>query len=232
VSVVLEGRGLRKRLGGVQVLTGLNVTLEEGRLLGLIGPNGAGKTTCLRILTGLLKADAGEVWFDGVQWPSQRGLAWRARKGLGYLPQHPSVFRALSVWENLRAVPGSTQDMCEAVLEEIGLQGLATRWARDLSGGERRRLELGRLMLMPLRVLVCDEPFAALDPQGIAAVGGLLRKICQGGGAVLVTDHQLEALLGLCDDVALLIDGHIARQGPAAEMRRDPMVRTRYLGTT
>lgn len=226
-ALVVEG--LRKRYGSTPVLGGVSFALSRGVILGLVGPNGAGKTTCLKIVAGTLRADEGEVRLDGSAL-GRLGLAGRARAGLGCLSQGGSVFRALTVWENLCAVPGATREARQRVLEQIGLASLAGAMGERLSGGERRRLEIGRLMLMRgLKVLLCDEPFAALDPEGVLAVSALLRSAASRGCAVLVTDHHVDALFALCDEVALLVDGKIARRTAPDELSDDPALR-RYLG--
>lgn len=218
---------------GRRVLGGVSLDVCAGRCVGLVGPNGAGKTTLMTVLAGLVRPRSGAVWLCGRALGPREGLAQRARLGLGYLPQGPSVFARLTVWENLRAVPGATVARCESMLSRVGLVALREQPARLLSGGERRRLELGRLLLLEgLRVLLCDEPFAGLDPLGVEAVGGLLREVAAGpqGCGVLVTDHGVETLFGLCDEVAVLLDGRVAVRGERAVVESDAAVRSRYLG--
>ncbi len=212
------------------VLTGLNWDLRAGTLHGLVGPNGAGKTTAMEIAAGLLPSYGGEVVYDGATLPPQTSLAARARRGIGYLPQGGSAFRRLSVQENLMAVPGADVLRAAQIAEAVGLGALRGVRAEDLSGGERRRLEIGRLLLLRARLLLCDEPFAGLDPLGVTDLSRLLQAIAADGCCVVVTDHQVEAVFSLCSRVAVLLDGRLHRDAPPEVLRRDPVVQSRYLG--
>ncbi|MDX9720522.1 MAG: heme ABC exporter ATP-binding protein CcmA [Myxococcota bacterium] len=213
---------------GALILNRLSFSLAEGELVGLVGPNGVGKTTLLEVLVGRLRPASGELWWRGEQWPWAWELSRRARMGVGYLPQGPSVFRQLSVWENLRAVPTRDDTDLEAIIERVGLTARLDARAGSLSGGERRRLELARLWAMGSTLLLCDEPFAALDPQGVEAVCAILRELSGQGRCILLTDHRVELVASLCPRLMVLLDGHIARDGKASELRADAFLQERY----
>jgi lipopolysaccharide export system ATP-binding protein len=204
----LEVREARVILGRRAVLSGVSLGVGRGEVVGLIGPNGAGKSTLLRAVVGLQPLGGGEVALGGVVLAGGQGLAQRARMGLGFVPQGSCTLRGLTVWENLKAVPGLSDARAQQALEAIGLKDRAQALGQTLSGGERRRLEVGRALMLPgLVALLCDEPFAALDPLGVQAVAALLRQAARVGVGVLVTDHHVEALLALCDRVVVLVDG-------------------------
>lgn len=225
----LEAREVRAAIGRRTVLSGVSLGVTDGEIVGLIGPNGAGKSTLMKALVGLQALSGGEVVLDG-QVLGKEGLSERARRGLGYIPQGSCTLRGLSVWENLKAVPGASAEACEQMLDAVGLQALAGALGGTLSGGERRRLEIGRALLMRgLKVLLCDEPFAALDPSGVRAVAGLLRRAAQAGIGVLVTDHHIGALLGVCERVAVLVDGRVERCEASAVMQEGTWIKA-YLG--
>lgn len=232
-EALLSGRGLSYSIGGRParvILRDLNLDAYGGQILGLVGPNGVGKTTLIRLLVGRLRPTSGEVVLRGEVLAPKLSLAARARRGMGYLPQQPSVFRSLSVWENLMSVPCAAAEAAQAVLERVSLSGAKDRSASQLSGGERRRLEVARLMLMRAQVVLCDEPFAGLDPIGITALSDLLRELAASGCAVVVTDHRVEALFPLCDEIALMLDTQIVRRASPAVLEKDLLVRERYLG--
>jgi lipopolysaccharide export system ATP-binding protein len=229
-AVALTIHDARVTLGRRAVLSGASLEVRRGELVGLIGPNGAGKSTLMRAVAGLQRLDGGTIALGGAPLPARAGLAQRARLGLGFIPQGSSALRGLTVWENLKAVPDLSDADALAALAEVGLTARASALAETLSGGERRRLEVGRALRLPrLAALLCDEPFAALDPPGVQAVCDLLRAAARRAVGVLVTDHQVHALLGLCDRVVALLDGciHPVPQGPGAS----PWL-ARYLGTT
>lgn len=209
-AAALTAQDVRVTLGRRAVLSGASLAVAPGEVVGLIGPNGAGKSTLMRAVAGLQPMQGGAVTLGGALVEPKWGLARRARMGLGFIPQGSSTLRGLSVWENLKAVPGLSDAEAEAALSEVGLTDRADALAETLSGGERRRLEIGRALRLPgLVALLCDEPFAALDPPGVQAVSDLLRAAARRAVAVLVTDHQVRALLDLCGRLVALIDGHI-----------------------
>ena len=228
---LLEARGLTRALGGRNVVEGVDLPVADGEVVGLLGPNGAGKTTTFRLLTGLLRPDAGEVRLrcEPLAGPLHR----RVRAGLGYLPQHPTLFRGLSVRQHLH-VPlearGAPRSEAERLLEEAGLTALAEQRAEALSGGERRRLEIARCLAGAPAVLLLDEPFAGVDPVSVDGLAQRFRGLADGGLGVLLTDHAVREALGACDRVVLLVDGQVVREGAPDEVTTDPQARSRWLG--
>lgn len=229
---VLEGRGLQRSFGGRRVVAGVDLQVSPGEVVGLLGPNGAGKTTAFRILAGLLDPDGGTVWLDGqdvTAWPLPR----RARAGLGYLAQVPTVFRGLTVAQNVRLALEARRVPAQRalpLLEEAGLGHLAQARAETLSGGERRRLEIARCLAQEPRVLLMDEPFAGVDPVAVADLQARVRGLAAAGLAVLLTDHAVREALGVCDRAIVLDGGVVQRAGTPQEVVADERVRARYLG--
>ncbi len=236
MSEGLQTLGLHRRFGRRVVVHDLSLAVAPGEIVGLLGPNGAGKTTTFRMIAGLLRPHRGEVRLDGRD-VSRRPLWRRARAGLGYLPQQGSIFRRLTVAENVAAgmghrPRGERRAAVEALLERFGLGALAAARGETLSGGERRRVELVRALAAEPRVLLVDEPFAGLDPLAVAAVAEHLRYLAAGGLGVLLTDHDVRQALEVCARVYILADGQVLGAGSTADVRQDPVVRARYLGTT
>jgi len=236
-GAVLEARGLHVALGGHAVLRGVDLEARAGEVLGVLGPSGAGKSTLFRALVGEARPDAGVVLLGGVD-VSREPLWRRARRGMGYVPQGPSVLWELSVRENLHAFAriagGAGPPTGPGAREAAARVGLGDRMevrAGDLSGGERRRLELARAITRPPAVLVCDEPFAGVDPLGAEALGVLLVEVARGGAAVVLADHHVAEALRVCTRAVLLLDGAVAAAASAAEFAEHPLVRGRYLGT-
>ena len=224
-------RGLRRTLGGRPVLDGVHLRVPPGAIVGLLGPNGAGKTTCFRLIAGLDRADAGQVWLDGA--PLDGLPLWaRVRRGLGYLPQESSVFRGLSVRDNL-AVPlqrrGALAEL-DPLLEEAGLTALAGASAGTLSGGERRRLEIARCLAGAPRVVLLDEPFSGVDPVAVADLQQRIGALARRGLGVLITDHAVREALTICDIVVLVDGGRVMVEGTPAEVADNAYARARYLG--
>jgi lipopolysaccharide export system ATP-binding protein len=219
------------------VVRGVSLRLQAGELVGLLGPNGAGKTTTFRALTGLDRPDKGRVVVDGSDL-SRLPMHERARAGLGYLPQEPTVFRRLSVADNLRAVLEKTglrraerEARAEKLLGEFSLTHLARARGETLSGGERRRLEIARALCTEPRFLLLDEPFTGLDPIAVGEVQSLLLPLARERGiGLLITDHAARELLTICDRVYLMHDGRIACEGTPAEVAASPFAREVYLG--
>jgi lipopolysaccharide export system ATP-binding protein len=218
------------------VVNGVGFEVAPGEIVGLLGPNGAGKTTVFKMAMGLVRPDQGGVRFDGhevTRWPMYR----RARLGMGYLAQEPSVFRQLSVGKNLLAVAetlplsrAERDSRIDEVLEALELGGLRRSKAAVLSGGERRRLEIARALLMRPRLLLLDEPFAGVDPIAVAEIQGIVRDLRRRGIAILLTDHNVRETLSITDRSYIIFEGRILRQGPAADLVQDALVRKVYLG--
>lgn len=233
--IPLEVSGLRVTLGRHPVLTGLDLRIETGEIVGVFGPSGAGKSTLFAALAGEIAIDGGVVRLFGAD-AGESPLWARARRGLGYLPQGPSVLWDLSVEDNLRvfeavrgtAARGERGDW----LERLGLAARRRTLARALSGGERRRLELVRALIGEPRLLLCDEPFAALDPDGAGRVGDELRALAARGAGVVIADHRIGIALERCDRACLLAGGTIATTCEANEFMRDPTVEQAYSGAS
>lgn len=230
---VLEARGLRVTRGGKAILRGIDLEASAGEVVGVLGPSGAGKSTLFRALTGDEPPDAGRVSLDGANvtdWPLWR----RARAGIGYVPQGPSVLWDLTVTENLDAfgrIARQPPRDVRVAAQHVGLEHRLGVRAGTLSAGERRRLELARALTRPPRVLVCDEPFAGVDPAGAKRLGDLLRSLADAGSAVLLADHHVAEALRICSRAVLLLDGTIAAAAPAGQFTHLPLVRGRYLGS-
>jgi lipopolysaccharide export system ATP-binding protein len=210
----------------------VDLSADRGDVVGVLGPSGAGKSTLFRALVGEDLADAGTVHFQGTD-VTRVPLWQRARLGCGYIPQSPSVLFELTVRENLAAfarIVGHAQDPKRAA-ERVGLGERLDVVAGSLSAGERRRLEFARAIARPPRILVCDEPFAGVDPAGASMLGDLLRDLAKEGVAVLLADHHVAEALRVCTRAVLLLDGAVAVDEPPAAFEDHPLVRGRYLGT-
>lgn len=233
---LLAAQHLAKRYRGRTVLRDVSLELRRGEAVGLLGPNGAGKTTSFYIITGLIAADAGQVLLDGrdiTTMPMYR----RARLGIGYLPQEASIFRGLSVEDNIRAVlevavgeRASRQRMLEQLLDEFALTGLRRAPALALSGGERRRVEIARALASEPSFILLDEPLAGIDPINVGEIRDLVGHLKDRGLGVLITDHNVRDTLEIIDRAYILHEGRVLREGPPAEIVEDPVVRRVYLG--
>lgn len=235
--MLLEAKGLRVVRAERVLLRDVDVRVDAGEVLGVLGPSGAGKSTLFRALVGESRADAGTVVFDGRDITA-KPLWERARDGIGYVPQTPSVLWDFSVADNLSTFLGLARRTSSTPLETPG--GLAARVdlgermnvrAGKLSGGERRRLELARALAMQPRLLVCDEPFAGVDPKGAERLGTLLRSLADQGVAIVLADHHVEEALAICSRAVLLLDGAVEAEGDPKAFVEHPLVRGRYLGT-
>jgi lipopolysaccharide export system ATP-binding protein len=230
----LNARGIVVTLARTDVVRGVDLDLPKGEIVGVLGPSGAGKTTLFRALAGELPVSSGSVLMDGHDVTSLP-LWHRARRGLGYVPQTPSVLCDLSVEDNLRTFqafagrPRGESPSVWAALVELD-QRMAVR-AGSLSGGERRRLELARALVAGPSLLVCDEPFSGIDPGGAERVGDLLRRQAAAGMAVLFADHHVAEALRVCDRAMLLLDGKVEVMGTPEVFRNHPLVEGRYLGS-
>ncbi|HLE44105.1 MAG TPA: LPS export ABC transporter ATP-binding protein [Methylomirabilota bacterium] len=232
----LEGRGLQKSFWQRKVVDSVNLVINPGEVVGLLGPNGAGKTTTFYMMVGLLAPDRGRILLDGADitaLPMYR----RSRRGIGYLPQESSVFRKLTVEENLLAIletldltPREREERLVALLRELGLEGLAKQRAYTLSGGERRRLEITRALISSPSYLLLDEPFTGIDPIAIADIQEIISRLKQKGIGVLITDHNVRETLQITDRSYVLYDGQILVSGTSKELATNERAREIYLG--
>jgi lipopolysaccharide export system ATP-binding protein len=227
--------GLSKRFGRRLVVSGVDMRVEPGEIVGLLGANGAGKTTTFRMVLGLLKPESGSIHFRGHDI-TRMPMHLRARLGMGYLAQEPTVFAQLSVADNVRIVieqhyPKAEHDRrLEQLLGELNLRHLAKSMARSLSGGERRRLEITRALVVEPKLLFFDEPFAGVDPRSRSDIVAITQELKRRGVAVLITDHHAEAILGMVDRLYVMDSGTIMAQGTPREIVDNSEVRAVYLG--
>ncbi|HMN67428.1 MAG TPA: LPS export ABC transporter ATP-binding protein [Bdellovibrionales bacterium] len=229
-------RNVSKKFKQRQVVRGVSFEVESGQVVGLLGPNGAGKTTSFYMVVGLLVPDEGEVDLDGKNL-AKLPMYQRAREGLSYLPQEPSIFRRLTVTENLQ-VALDAQDLTaaerserlESLLEEFHIQHIRDSYGYALSGGERRRVEIARSLAGAPKFLLLDEPFAGIDPIAVGDIQEIVRKLKAQGIGVLITDHNVRETLGICDRAHILKDGHIEVEGTAEDIATSPLARKFYLG--
>ncbi len=229
-------RGITKSYRGRQVLRGVDLTIRKGEVIGLLGPNGAGKTTTFYIMIGLVPADSGTVHL-GEEAIDGLPMYVRARKGIGYLPQEPSVFRKLTVEENLMAIAenldmshAARRETVESLLDEFGIAGLRRSKAYTLSGGERRRLEIARSLVPSPSFMLLDEPFAGIDPLAVMDIQNLILHLKTRGIGVVITDHNVRETLRITDRAYIIFDGTILKKGTPAELAEDEDVRKVYLG--
>ncbi len=225
-----------KRYKGRTVVGGVSVQVSQGEIVGLLGPNGAGKTTTFYMIVGLIRPNAGRVLLDDTDI-TDLAMYRRAKLGIGYLPQEASVFRKLSVEDNIRAIlemTGKTkreQEMkLEQLLEEFSLKHVRRSMGDVLSGGERRRTEIARALANEPRFILLDEPFAGVDPIAVEDIQSIVSQLKERNIGVLITDHNVNETLSITDRAYLLIEGNIFRQGTAEELAGDEQVRQRYLG--
>jgi lipopolysaccharide export system ATP-binding protein len=238
----LEVSGLQKRYGSRQVIKEVHLQVSAGEVVGLLGPNGAGKTTCFYMVVGLVRADAGSIHIDGVA-VEHKPIHQRARMGLSYLPQEASIFRKLSVEENIRAVLELQTDAggkplktalidarLEALLRDLSIEKLRDSPAPALSGGERRRVEIARALATQPRFILLDEPFAGVDPIAVLEIQRIIGFLKARGIGVLITDHNVREMLGICDRAYIISEGRVLAEGTPAEIVENADVRRVYLG--
>lgn len=233
---LLQVFGLRKRYKSRTVVQEVSFTVNAGEVVGLLGPNGAGKTTCFYMIVGLIRADGGRILLDN-QDVTHQPIHYRARLGLSYLPQEMSVFRRLSVADNVRAVlelKHKTRDVVEKrlneLLEELGINHLRDTASIALSGGERRRCEIARALASDPRLILLDEPFAGVDPIAVLDIQRIIRFLKERGIGVLITDHNVRETLGICDRAMILSDARVLTSGTPEEIVHNEQVRQVYLG--
>ena len=214
----------------------MSLEVEQGEIVGLLGPNGAGKTTTFYMVVGLVKPDAGRVFLDDEDITS-KAMYQRAQRGVGYLPQEASVFRDLTVEDNIRAVLEMTnksleeqRDKTESLIAEFGLEKVRKNLGKVLSGGERRRCEIARALATDPKFVLLDEPFAGVDPIAVEDIQEIVQKLVTKNIGVLITDHDVHATLSLVNRAYLLFEGRLLKKGTAKELAEDEMVRKVYLG--
>jgi lipopolysaccharide export system ATP-binding protein len=234
---MLSAEGLQKSFKSRQVVRDFGFSIREGEVVGLLGPNGAGKTTCFYMVVGLVEADAGSIKLDQ-QDITNLPMHSRAKLGIGYLPQEASVFRRLSVADNIMAVlelrdgltPQQRDTELENLLDELKIAHIAGQKGISLSGGERRRVEIARALAAKPRYMLLDEPFAGVDPISVGEIQRIVRHLKERGIGVLITDHNVRETLGICDRAYILNEGEVLSRGTPAPILADEKVREVYLG--
>ncbi|MBT8419459.1 MAG: LPS export ABC transporter ATP-binding protein [Gammaproteobacteria bacterium] len=234
---ILSARHLVKRYQSRTVVNNVTITVQSSEIVGILGPNGAGKTTSFYMLLGMIPIDGGSVHLnrrDMTHYP----MHVRARMGLGYLPQEPSIFRKLSVANNILAILETRSELnemqqqrrLESLLQELNITHIRHRNGESLSGGERRRVEIARALAAEPRFILFDEPFAGVDPLSILDIQRIIRHLRERGIGVLITDHNVRETLGICDRSYIVSEGRIIAEGRPAEILQNPEVRQVYLG--
>lgn len=235
-SRLLHTEGLRKVYDGRAVVNGVDIEVKEGEIVGLLGPNGAGKTTTFYMIVGLVRPNGGKVFFDGSD-ATNEPMFKRARLGMGYLPQEESIFRRLTVRENILAVmetqPFTKQEreeQCQQLMEKFGIDHVADNLALTLSGGEKRRLTIARSLVTEPKLLMLDEPFSGVDPIAVSEIQDIIRMLRRAGLAILITDHNVRETLNIVDRAYLIYEGQVRRHGSKDFLVNDPEARRLYLG--
>ena len=237
MTSTLSAHHLAKAYGGRPVVRDVSLEVSAGEIVGLLGPNGAGKTTCFYMIVGLVEADAGDIQLDGeslMVLPMHR----RARAGIGYLPQEASIFRQLSVRDNLLAIletrkeltRKNREEVAQALLEEFNVGHLAESMGQALSGGERRRVEIARALATEPTVILLDEPFAGVDPISISDIKDIISHLKARDIGVLITDHNVRETLDICERAYIVGEGHVIASGTPSEVLANDKVRETYLG--
>jgi lipopolysaccharide export system ATP-binding protein len=234
---LLDARNLGKSYQSRRVVDDVSVSIESGQVVGLLGPNGAGKTTCFYMIVGLVPCGEGRIELDGVDLTGQP-MHIRALHGLGYLPQEPSIFRKLTVADNIMAVLEIRKDLdkparkqvLDSLLHELHIGHLAEQPGMSLSGGERRRAEIARALAANPRFILLDEPFAGVDPISVIDIQQIIRHLCERDIGVLITDHNVRETLGICHHACILNQGRVIAAGTPEAVMADRQVREVYLG--
>ena len=234
---ILIAKGLHKQYGKRMVVKDVDVLLERGEIVGLLGPNGAGKTTSFYMITGMIKPTKGNIFLDDYEITND-AMYKRARKGIGYLAQEPSIFGKLTVEDNLKLVLELRQDLTEKdqrekmglLLQDLSVSHLAKSKGNTLSGGERRRVEIARCLCMDPDFILLDEPFAGVDPIAVEEIQGIVHSLKQKKIGVLITDHNVRETLSITDRSYLLFDGQILKSGTSESLANDEEARRLYLG--
>lgn len=236
-SSILKAEGLRKRYGRKLAVADVSFSMNQGEVVGLLGPNGAGKTTSFYMIAGFIPVTDGKVWLDAADITDEP-MYKRARRGISYLPQEPSVFRKLKVGQNIMAVLEAQKDLTKVqreekrdrLIEELGITDLAHRRADTLSGGERRRTEVARALAAEPRFLLLDEPFSGIDPIAVADLKEIIAKLAEGGIGILITDHNVRDTLAITHHSYIINHGEILTGGTSKELLVDERAREIYLG--
>lgn len=235
-SPLLYTENLEKAFKKRKVVRGVSIAVNPGEIVGLLGPNGAGKTTTFTMTVGLLRPDSGKIFYQGMDITTIP-MYLRARAGMAYLPQEPSVFRQLSVRENILAIleyqsvsRDERHKRADALLDEFNIAHLAASPAYTLSGGERRRTEIARALVTNPKVFLLDEPFAGIDPIAVADLQDMMAQLKKKGIGVLITDHNVRETLGISDRAYIIIEGEVRVSGTPEEISEDPTARKYYLG--
>ena len=227
---------LVKSYGGRKVVNSISIDVESGDVVGLLGPNGAGKTTTFYMAIGLVTPDTGSVRLDDEEI-TDYPMHVRARKGVGYLPQETSIFRKLTVKQNVMAIleiqpisPGEREDRAQMLLEELGISHLSAQKANVLSGGEKRRLEISRALATNPAFILLDEPFAGIDPLAVTDIKNIINHLKRRGIGILISDHNVRETLGVCDNAYIVVDGQIIESGTPEEVACSETACRSYLG--
>jgi lipopolysaccharide export system ATP-binding protein len=233
---VLKAVSVAKTYSGRRVVNGVSLEVKGGEVVGLLGPNGAGKTTTFHMMVGLVQPDEGQVVLNDEDL-TDAPIYQRARAGISYLPQESSVFRRLTVQDNLRAIlqtldlnAAEQQERAEELMKMLGVSHLATHKAFTLSGGERRRVEIARALVLSPFFLLLDEPFTGIDPIAVAEIQKIVRRLISGGIGILITDHNVRETLGICDRAYIVNDGTILEEGTPYTIAASAKARKFYLG--
>ncbi len=234
---MLRAEQLSKRYRGRAVVHGVSMQVEQGEITGLLGPNGAGKTTCFYMIVGLVPADGGRIYL-GETNITRANMHQRARLGLGYLPQEASIFRRLSVADNIMAILELRRDLdrqqrrqeLDHLMEELQVSHLADQRGVSLSGGERRRVEIARALAADPRFMLLDEPFAGVDPISVGEIQRIVRQLKERNIGILITDHNVRETLGICDRAYIISEGRVLTHGDPQAVMADEDVRNVYLG--
>lgn len=233
----LEAQHLAKSYKGRQVVIDVSMAVDNGQVVGLLGPNGAGKTTCFYMIAGIVKADRGKVFMNGDD-VTRQPMHGRARKGLGYLPQEASVFRKLTVSDNIMAILETRKELkrqdrvkrLNQLLEDFHITHIKNSLGMALSGGERRRVEIARALAMEPDFILLDEPFAGVDPISVSDIKDIIQQLKARDIGVLITDHNVRETLDICEKAYIVSEGHIIAEGDAKAVLNDKKVREVYLG--
>ena len=235
-NFILKTEGLVKIYNGRSVVNGIDINVKPGEIVGLLGPNGAGKTTTFYMIVGLVRPDGGKTFFNGVD-VTHEPMYKRARLGMGYLPQEESIFRKMTVQENIMAIlqttsltPQAQKDRCEELLTRFGIDHLSKNEALTLSGGEKRRLTIARSLVTNPSMLMLDEPFSGVDPIAVYDVQQVISDLRSMGLAIIITDHNVRETLAITDRAYLIFEGRVESQGDKDFLLRDPISRKLYLG--